>query len=352
MIKRLLFGGFAVLLIAVGGASVLAQFNTDGTLKLTTSPLPVGLTASPGQTVKTDLKIRNGSDKKEHLKVGLMKFSAYGDEGKPKLEERGENDKYFDWVSFSQMDFYVASNEWHTIVMTVNVPADAGLGYYYAVTFSRANQPEEAKSGQTALRGGTAILVLLDVASSKAHRELKFIDIKSDKKVYEFLPARINIKLRNTGNVHLMPTGMVSIKRGDSKIAEIPFNTSKGSILPDSNRNYSIDWNEGFPYYRVKETAQGVVLKDGQPEHELVWDSSKLNKLRFGKYTAQVFAVYDNGKSDIPLEATVSFWVIPWRLIGLVITVLVVPSGGFYLLARWRYGKRLHEKEPNEKKTK
>jgi hypothetical protein len=26
--------------------------------------------------------------------------------------------------------------------------------------------------------------------------------------------------------------------------------------------------------------------------------------------------VYDNGQRDVPMEATVSFWVIPWRLIG------------------------------------
>jgi hypothetical protein len=34
--------------------------------------------------------------------------------------------------------------------------------------------------------------------------------------------------------------------------------------------------------------------------------------------------VYDNGQRDIPMEATVSFWVIPWRLIGGFIALLAL----------------------------
>ncbi|MGB3073255.1 MAG: hypothetical protein WBB68_03290, partial [Candidatus Moraniibacteriota bacterium] len=38
--------------------------------------------------------------------------------------------------------------------------------------------------------------------------------------------------------------------------------------------------------------------------------------LRFGKYTAKMLLVYDDGTRDIPIEGVVSFWVMPWRLIA------------------------------------
>jgi hypothetical protein len=48
-------------------------------------------------------------------------------------------------------------------------------------------------------------------------------------------------------------------------------------------------------------------------------------KLRWGKYTANLLLVYDDGTKDVPIEGTLSFWVIPWRLIfgaiGLVVFI-------------------------------
>jgi hypothetical protein len=40
--------------------------------------------------------------------------------------------------------------------------------------------------------------------------------------------------------------------------------------------------------------------------------------------------IYDNGQRDVPIEATVSFWVIPWRVI-IALTIV----GLFVLIGLW-----------------
>jgi hypothetical protein len=51
--------------------------------------------------------------------------------------------------------------------------------------------------------------------------------------------------------------------------------------------------------------------------------------------------VYDNGTRDVPMEAYVSFWVVPWRVIIFAILIIVGPALAVYLLMRWRFKKRL-----------
>ncbi len=91
--------------------TVEAQQNTNQGLRLTTSPLPISLTAKPGQTVTTELRIRNSSTQNETLEVGLLKFSADGLTGVAKLAERQPSDDYFDWVTFSDKQFTLTPNQ-------------------------------------------------------------------------------------------------------------------------------------------------------------------------------------------------------------------------------------------------
>lgn len=317
----------------------------DQGFNLVTSPLPINISAKPGTTVTADIKVQNGGTTTEKLKVSLMKFSAYGEEGKPAIAERGPGDDYFDWVSFSPQTFDAQPNVWITVKMTIKLPPTAAFGYYYAAVFSRANAPQLTSNKQNVLVGSSAVLVLLDAKVPGASRNANITSFTANKKFYEFLPADFNIKIRNNGNVHLIPTGNIFITKSGKTIATLEVNKVAGNVLPKSNRVFTTSWNDGFPVYVTQESNGKVELdKNDKPIRSLKWDFSKANHLKFGRYSAHLVMAYDNGAQDVPLEATVSFWVVPVRIIVGILVILLLVAGGL-----WSFVRKIYKKLPKKK---
>ncbi len=349
--QQLLLVLCCTLLLVVTFHSInLARAAEDTSLNLTTSPLPINLVAKPGTNVTTQLRIKNSGNKTEKLKVGLLKFAAFGEEGKPRLLDRQPGDDFFDWVSFSEPSFTAEPNIWHTIDMTIKLPKSAAFGYYYAVTFSRVDAPVPNGEKQAALAGATATLVLVEARVPGAKRQVEVVEFKADHGFYEYLPVSFNIRLKNQGNVHVVPTGNIIInkaKRGEKDIGLIDVNPEHGNILPGSNRIYVADWSDGFPVQILTRDGDKI-LTDGQgkPQTSLKWDLSQASKLRFGHYTAKLLMIYDDGTRDVPIEALVSFWVIPWRLILVLIAIPTLPAAFTYWMMRRRFRKKL--KRPSD----
>jgi hypothetical protein len=322
-----LFGSLTMPLAHASAANI--GFN------LTTTPSPILLTTTPGTTITTEFRVVNNSIQPEHLKLGLMKFRATGETGRPDLYERGPGDDYFDWVSFTPSTFDAPSGQWVKVKMTINVPPTAGLGYYYAVTFQRANNPGTAADQSASVIGASATLVLLDVKSPNQHPELQLTSVKTDHSIYQYLPATFSVRVHNTGNIHLHPSGNIFIKQGSKAVATLDVNPFQGSVLPNSYRVFTTDWRDGFPIYQDKQVdGKPLLTKKGLPDRSLHWDLSRVTKLRFGRYTAQALVVYSDGVHDVPLEATTSFWVIPWTLILIVLTVVLLVGFGLWFIGR------------------
>ncbi|MEI7621284.1 MAG: hypothetical protein WCJ51_01995 [Candidatus Moraniibacteriota bacterium] len=318
-----------ICLFAILGLTAPALAQTpSGDLRLTTSPLPINLKVQPGTSVSANIKVKNDGNTTESIKATLMKFKADENSGAPLLQEKEAGDDFFDWVTFSEDTFNLPVNEWKTITATFNVPTTASFGYYYAIVFIRAQENVQKADRQTVVAGGIATFVLLEVQVPNAKREIQVTDFSVDKTSFEFLPATFSVKLRNTDNVHIAPRGNIFISKGDGKeVAILEVNEAKGSILPNSPRDFQQQWSDGFPYYTQAQTDGKAVLDEkGNPTQELKWNFSEVSKLRWGKYTAKMLLIYDDGKKDVPVEAQVFFWVIPWRIIvgGLFVAIFVL----------------------------
>lgn len=305
--------------------------TTDDSFNITTSPLPVLLDGKPGSNVSTKLRVQNSGTAATRFKVELKKFKAFGDQGKPILLDRQAGDEFFDWVSFSKTSFRAEPNVWNEITMNIKVPSNAAFGYYYAVIFSKDGPAPKNKDGSSSLAGAAAILVLLNVDAPGANKKLEVTSFSVSKKLYEYLPATFTIKVRNSGKVHLSPSGNVYITKGSKQIATLSINPTLSNVLPDSRRVYSIEWKDGFPVFEVKrDNGEIVVNKQGQPERQLNWDFAKADRLKFGKYTANMLLVYDDGNRDIPVEASVSFWVVPWKMLPVILLMVVLIGIGLW----------------------
>lgn len=333
-----LLRGCAIVLILAGGCAVLqtapAQAVTaDDGFNVITSPLPIKLATTPGKTVETELRIKNLRTQPEVIKVGLMKFGASGESGQPDLADLSSKDTYASWVHFSPAQFTAEPNVWKTVKMTINVPPEASLGYYLAVTFSRASQSKEKSA--SSVKGAVATLVLLDTKTGNEKFELQLVNFSTERGLYEYLPATFKVKVRNSGNIHIAPGGNIFIERGGKPVDTLNFNSAGGSVLPNSNRIFTIPWDNGFPLYKDR-LVNGKPVPDekARPKQDLTWNFSQANKFRIGHYSAKLLVVYDNGKQDVPLEATVGFWVLPWKLLlaGAVLVALI--GFGIFAFAR------------------
>lgn len=300
---------------------------TDG-INLQISPLPIELTTKPGTSISTELRVRNVGSQTEQLQVRLLKVTE-DTNGNVHLTNPGPQDEWPAWVHFDRTTFAAPSNDWQTITMATNVPKEAAFGYYFAVEYLRADE-SPAKPGQAAAHGAVATFILLNADAPGSKRSLQVDSFTADHRTYEFLPATFTVKLHNSGNVHAAPQGNIFIMRGSKQVSSIGINSTGGNILPSGSRFFTADWKDGFPVHVSKTGANGQPLlnKAGKPQTYLKWDFSHANRLRFGHYTAHLVMVYNDGQRDVPVEASVKFWVVPWRVLaGLLVVGIFVGIG-------------------------
>ncbi len=136
-----------------------------------------------------------------------------------------------------------------------------------------------------------------------------------------------------------MPSGNIFVQRkanSTSPLATVPVNATGAYILPGITRTVSSTWSDGFPVYKTDTATQ---------KSKLFWDWGSLQKFRFGHYVAKAVVIYNDGNRDIPVEASVGFWVIPWRLLLLVFVVVVLMVIGVVTIVRKtaRFARNKHE---------
>jgi hypothetical protein len=316
------------------------QQPSSGEFSLQVSPSPLIHTVEPGETKEMEVKIRNNGDRQEELKIEPRSFKVSADGEDIELNDTPPDDVK-DWISFSEPRFTLIPGQEKSQKVRVNVPKDAGFSYAFALVISRQRDPVAVKGGQ-AIKGSLALFTLINVDRPGAVRKLEISKFSMNKRVYEYLPAELTITFKNTGNTIAQPYGDVFFLRtpGDTKqLGNIPVNDKRGYILPGTSRTLKVQWDDGFPVYRQ------VEVETGKTETRLDWNWGNAANTRIGKYTAQVVAIYNDGKRDVPIEGTISFWVIPWKiLLGITLIVLLVAfSVGSVIWRVVRYSRRRHK---------
>ena len=303
--------------------SAFAQ-NSSSNYDVTVSPVFFDLTSNPGDTLSEKIKIRNNTS--SPIAIILQVKGISGDlNGNLTLKEDKLN-QAVNWVNFQDTKETLKPLEWTEIPFTIQVPKDAAYGYYVAVSFTQDKQSTLKNTGAS-ITGAAAVPILLNVRKPGAKSDAKILNFSVDNYVNEYLPINFNTKIQNTGNIHVKPHGNIFISTGNNKnIAILDVNGGLGSILPQSARIFQSSWSDGFIVNQpIIENGQPKLDKNGKIQTHLVVSWNKLTSFRFGKYTANLLLVFDNGKRDVPLETSVSFWVIPYKvIIGVIISVILL----------------------------
>lgn len=301
----------AVLLLP--GAIVSAQTNSGGQA-LEIAPPVINLTADPGQTIQTKINIRDVSTSNLIVTGQINDFVAGGENGIPRiLMDASEKSPYSikDWIApLSQLT--LESKKTKDLLLTIHVPINAAPGGYYGVVRFTAAPPELKDTG-LALSASLGALILLRVnGDAKENLSIESFYAKDGDKtgwLFETTPIQFVERLKNSGNIHEQPAGLVTITdMFGKKVATVGVNQPPGNILPQSIRKFE------------------------QP-----LDSSIIgNKMLFGRYKAVLSVTY--GASNNVITKSIEFWVIPYRLIGVIIVLLIIAFIVLYFLIK-RYNR-------------
>lgn len=334
MIKRL---GILIIcsgLMILNPGLIRAQTVSEQPMNLTLSPISVSLETDPGIPVTTQIKVRNNQahPEKLELKIGTFKADETGE--RPILLETVPDAEFLSWLTPSVNQLTAPPGEWVTFNLTFAPPTHASLNYYYTVYLSRTEAP--TSSTQTVIQGSPAILVLTTVKSPYAQRALELESFSLTHSWSEFLPQQFLVKIKNTGNVHVVPAGNIFIDgQGQKDVAVLSLNPNGNAILPQSSRTFSVTWEAGFPRLadpQITTPPTGIRLLG------LDWNFSQADQFRIGPYTAHLLLVYDNGERDIPIESFANFWILPWKLLILFLTITLFTVIGLFSTGKkiWR----------------
>jgi len=295
-------------------ASAQATPNGSGQA-LEIAPPVLILTADPGQTINSVINLRDVSRSPLIVTNQINDFVANGEDGIPKiiLDNNEQSNPYSikSWIN-NLPELTLQPKQIVKLPITIKVPTSASPGGYYGVIRFTAT-PTELKSTGVALSASLGALVLLKVNGAvKESLSIESFTASEDGKsgtLFESAPLMFIDRFKNTGNIHEQPTGQVTITdMFNKKIAALNVNLPQSNILPQSIRKFE------------------------QP-----LDSSVIgNKMLFGRYTANLKVTY--GANNQVLTKSISFWVIPYRLIAVIIAALIVIFLVLFFLIR-RYNR-------------
>ncbi len=259
------------------------------------SPPVIELSADPGQTITTQIRVRNVT-KGELIAKGVADdFGAGSDEsGQPKLllDETGATRYSLKfWVS-GVPDLDLAPQELKTATVRIAVPKNAEPGGHFGVVRFTAVPPDLNGTG-VALSASVGSLVLLKVSGAITEKlSVQEFSSWQNKKAHGFFehgPVDFLVRVKNEGSVHEKAQGTIVVTDTfGGKVATVLVNDKGGNVLPDSIRRF---------------------------------DETLANKQLFGHYTAKLAMTYAGGKK---LSGSLSFWVVPWKLLLLVTLGLLV----------------------------
>lgn len=259
---------------------VLAQ-ETITNSTITAIPPRAELKANPGETITTDLKIRNETDQMEYFTVYVNDFIVSDTLGTPIPVSETVTNRWSmsKWIKVADI-IPVDKKSMQTVKVTINVPKNALPGGHYAmVTYqpSADRAPQDLK--QTGSMIGQRVGSLLLLTVSGAVNQNAFLTDFSTAKFHEYGPVQFNVAVQNQSDIHVKPQGEMKIRDIFGRLV----NNTKvefPNIFPEASRNITLDWPKKWGY---------------------------------GRYRADVELAY--GTTGGVLAGTIFFWLFPIRLV-------------------------------------
>ncbi|HCM68241.1 MAG TPA: hypothetical protein DIS62_04575 [Candidatus Kerfeldbacteria bacterium] len=285
---------------------------------ITLIPPSLELGLIPGQESQTSIKLFNEESTAVELYTESRNFTATGETGLPLFDFESEQIGLSTWITVEEGPIVLQPGGRYEVPVSILPPANADPGGHYAAIFFSTTPPTEGQV-RISSKVGTLILATVqgDISESGLIQELA---TRGGSKLHTRLPITFVTRFKNTGNVHLKPAGTITVKNLFGKTtATLDFNTGKGATLPTTTRLYETLWE-----HTAVNATEGSFWTQFWQEY-----ANERNNLAFGRYTAEQ-RLTAGATNQVQGLATVSFWVLPWRvvlvwsLVGIIILFVLI----------------------------
>lgn len=278
------------------------------------SPVLINLNADPGKIYSLKLSVLNTTTGDLIFNSAVNDFKAKDETGNPDILLNSSLPDSASLVSWVQPlgSIPLKSKQTKDLIVKVVVPPNAEAGGHYGVIrFSGTPPGQKQNSVSLAASAGTLLLIRVSGDIKESLTLKQFFTASNGKQTGFFQTSPVNFaeRINNNGNVHVAPQGTVTVKNMFGKhVADLTVNDKNGYILPNSTRRYEQSLNK---------------------------------KNMFGRYTATVNLTY--GTHGQVLTGSLSFWVIPWKLVLIVLAVIALLVWLIIVLVK-RYNRWLLKK--------
>lgn len=307
----------ATVTVACSSVQVFAVTNDQNVGQaLEIAPPVLDIKADPGQKIDTQITLRDVSASALIVSGSVDDFTANGEDGVPKIllnQDEPIPNSIKTWVA-PLKELTLKPKQLQNLPVSIQVPKNAAPGGYYGVVRFTVATPEMKETGVSLSASLGALIFIRVNGDAKESLAMDSFFASSDGKnkagLFESSPITFIVRAKNDGNVYERPTGQIGVTDAfGNMIANVNVNLEQRAILPQSTRKFAPELNE----------------------------STIGNRFLFGPYTAKLTMNYGNKQN---VTSTTTFWVIPWRIIGLALVALVVLVIGSIIGIR-RYNERL-----------
>jgi len=300
----------------------------------TTPPAKEGLQIGPslinldgvrGKTYKVSVKVTNVTVDDQTYYTSVEDFTNKDESGTPNIlldSTLPDTVSIRSWVS-TDPQINLKPGEVDTLTVNITIPSNAEAGGHYgALLFSgTASTPQSAGVAQSA-SAAALFLVTVEGTINESATLASFYTAPTsndnESSFFEKTPITFVTRIKNDGNVHTQPSGHILIHDMFGNLtATLAVNDQKANVLPGSVRRF---------------------------------DMTLANSFLFGYYTADLGLSY--GIHGQAITSTISFWVIPYKLVAVV---LIAAATVIYILIRLVkvYNKHIITKaiQKNDQKT-
>jgi len=289
---------------------------------ITLSPVRIEVSGDPGSTLRSNIKILNEEDVDVTLYKSAEGFEGEGETGTPKLN--GLTEGLPSWIS-TDGEVQVKAGEVSEIPVAIVIPSGTEPGGYYGALCWNSNPPGLTDPG-VAIGSKICSIVLVNVNGPvKEGGGILDYFLTKQKKYYNALPVSFTYRFQNSGNALVKPEGEIIVRNiFGIKATSLNANNVEGNVLPRGGiRKYEVFWSKDASDFKEIEGIRGF------------FNTAKYQWKNFalGRFTAELNLSF-GVKDKVTETKKLSFWVIPWQLLILILIIIFLVLNIFKRILR------------------